>query len=243
MHVRDVLEDVQDDDHVEMTLREEDALHVNRVLHKHVIRRRRRHEKVAGDILDRRIVGESKAAGERGLRRNVKHTQGACPERVSRAPHISMRHSREVVGIRLKVRAEKAVTLDGAIGARAWRFGPFSARGLALCHDGAHAWTPELSRRALVVDEGAGGKGTKHCRAFLVEGNAVETAAESAAAERDAESDLERSAERDAVPGVWLKTTRTAHVSEPSMAHRTATIGSFELDAGDRRPPSQRLLL
>mgnify|MGYP004083663513 FL=1 len=99
------------------------------------------------------------------------------------------------------------------------------------------------SRRSLVVDEGAGGKGTKHCRAFLVEGNAVETAAESAAAERDAESDLERSAERDAVPGVWLKTTRTAHVSEPSMAHRTATIGSFELDAGDRRPPSQRLLL
>ena len=89
------------------------------------------------------------------------------------------------------------------------------------------------SRRSLVVDEGAGGKGTKHCRAFLVEGNAVETAAESAAAERDAESDLERSAERDAVPGVWLKTTRTAHVSEPSMAHRTATIGSFEPDAGD----------
>ena len=99
------------------------------------------------------------------------------------------------------------------------------------------------SRRSLVVGEGAGGKGTKHCRAFLVEGNAVETAAESAAAENDAESDSERSAERDAVPGVWLKTTRTANVSEPSMAHRTATIGSFEPDAGDRCPPSQRLLL
>ena len=103
------------------------------------------------------------------------------------------------------------------------------------------------SRRSLVVGEGAGGKGTKHCRGFLVEGNTVETAAESAAAESDAESDsersAERSAERDAVPGVWLKTTRTAHVSEPSMAHRTATIGSFEPNAGDRCPPSQRLLL